>query len=281
MVILPGCQCCGCVCQYPLTYSVASVEVVVESTGSDSYQSWASNMRDCQCSGTGGTYFRGEGWASYSPPSGTYSLSQFGNYSSVRIGGRDYAVAAEFRYSDGLIDFTAVLYGCYPGQSGNTFTLSGNTCKVASYFKFWESTPFFNACAFLPDYSTAARVGGSPVYQFSVNYSCENAAYYSSTSRLAPYSGFGYSFLSPSIIHNPTQDETYVEFGLSTWTYDPSTYKAQWQSTDAEYSIPGCGPAVITDGPTAGTLGTPVAAAVKISRVTVKYSDGTPDLDIL
>lgn len=281
MVILPGCVCCGCACQYPLKYSTDSVEVVIESTGTDLYYSWASNMRDCQCSGFGGNYYRGEAWASYRPPSGTYSLSvDAGGISSVLVGSTYYAKYARYLYSDGLVNLSAELVGCTPGETGWPFRLTGETAKLSSYGRTWSSNGFNTFCADLIDYSSTAQNGVNPVYDFFVDYSCESNAYSSSSSRKPAYGQVGLGYPLPSVNHNPTEEEKYAEFGLWTWMPDPAGSKANWELA-AQNSLFGCGPAVFTDGPQSGAFNTPTPATIKISRVTVKYNDGTPDLNLL
>jgi len=280
MVLLPGCGCCGCACQYPLKYSTDSVEVVIESTGTDAFYSWASNMRDCQCSGIVGSYYRGEGWASYKPPSGTYSLSLDGNISSVFVGGSSYASYGQYAYSDGLIDLRVELVGCSPGQNGITFRLGGETCTLSGYGATWSFNGFNTFCAGLPNYATAPRIGVNPAYNFLVDFSCANNVYTSSASRRPVYGQFGYGYPLPSVTHNPTENARYAEFGVWTWMPDPTQSKTNWQSS-SQTSLAGCGPAVFTDGPQSGAFNSATAASVKISRVTVKYNDGTPDFNLL
>lgn len=266
MVLLP---CSNCCCDYPYTGAVSEVEVVTESTGSDAYWSFGANGPTCATKpGGGARYEDAFGQAAYAPRAATYSLS-YGGINTVFQNGQTYVERALYAYTDGYVSLAVYLYGSVPSPP-TPYRARIGVSTVA--FKSDRLLSFGAASGVdIPDYSTGT---GSTffAYGFSVDQVCDERSFSCATSPYNPSS----PWIAASIIHTPTQDETYAEFGASTYVKTALSEKNVW------FPPLGCGgPAAFTDGASTGTQGTAVAATLKIARVTVKYSDGKPDMDIM
>ena len=254
MVLLPGCVCCGC--EYPYKASTAGVEVTVESTGADVY--WGlgvqSTVSACPCSVAAGTYGRVEGYGSYRPPSGVFSLAQFSG--------------GNFRYEDSLVFLSITLFS----SGADRFSFQANTVPRVITFRTY---PGVDCTAGIPDMRPPSGAGVllSGTYGCSISQSCSERLY----TCAAPWSPAISGYSTPTVNQCPTSASPFAEFGFSTYAQakDVAASEAAWAST-----VPGCG-AVSTVGYEGGTAGTAQPATFKITSIKVLYSDGTPDLELM
>lgn len=248
MVLLPGCGCCGC--NFPWKSTISSVDITVQSTGTDVYWSWGANGTLYQCAT--GYYSVGSAF-SYKPPSGVYSLVAYGG--------------ARFGYESG--DISILIDLAFTQQAATKFSLAVRTGAYGGLSVL--HTAGSSAC-----YALASLAPGwlpftyrFDAYECRLDQSCVTGLYSCSSSKLT-YSG---GWLSPSVVQTPQGDGSPAEFSLSTWT----GAKNKQQATIPTFA----GQIVFTDGPENASDNTAYSASLKVTNIVVKYNDGTPDVILL
>jgi hypothetical protein len=250
MVLLPGCACCGCV--YPLTASTTSVEVTVESTGTDVY--WAYGLQSssafCACSAAGDFTTR-RGGAAYKPPAGVFSLSSAGS--------------GLFFYNQQDMEISVQL-----SSTGATrFSLASYAVGTRTLF-----TNFNDFChpSVLDFGDPAGSLGRA--YRCDLSQSCVTGDYSCAASRVTSLSGFPL----PSVSQCPAPGSAFAEFSLATYAA-PKNVAAAEASHNALTG--NCSPPTRTDWSDSGTPDTVYASSFKITSIKVLYSGGAPALELL
>jgi hypothetical protein len=240
MVLLPGCVCCGCV--YPLTGATTSVEVTVESTGTDVY--WAYGLQSssglCPCRA-----------AAYKPPSGVFSLS--GGFGGV------------FGYSQPDMEISAQLFS----TGATRFSLVARAVGTRTLFTQYQGLCHPSVLTF-GDPSLSLGIA----YRCDLSQSCATQEYSCSALRVTGLAGFPL----PSVSQCPSPESAFAEFAVATYAAPKNVAAAE---ASHDFATSNCSPAVRTDWSDTGSPDTVYSAAFKITSIKVLYSDGTPDLELL